>query len=82
MCLADGLPELDDALRAPIPPRRQRRRIQPLTWVVTVALTPVLLYDVWQTVQDVKHRHAPGAYDIAANLDSPATARPRGLSDR
>lgn len=80
MCLADGLPELDDARGARIPPRRQRGRIRPLTWIVTIALTPVLLYDVWQTVQDVKHRHAPGAYEIAANLDSPAAARPRGLS--
>ena len=80
MCLADGLPVTDDARRARIPPRRQRRRIQPLTWVVTVALTPVLIYDVWQTVQDVKHRHAPGVYEIAASLDSPAIARTRGLS--
>jgi hypothetical protein len=81
MCLADGLPRFDDPLPGAVPPRRARRRIQPLTWIVAVALAPVLLYDVWQTVQDVKHRHAAGGYDIAANLGSPAVARPHGLSD-
>lgn len=81
MCLTDGLPQLDEALPERVPARRARRRVQPLTWIVTVALTPVLIYDVWQTVQDVKHRHAAGAYDIAANLGAPGTARPHGLSD-
>jgi hypothetical protein len=47
------------------PARRERRRIRPLTWIVAVALTPVLIYDVWQTVQDVKHRHEVRGYVIA-----------------
>ena len=79
MCLADRVSEIDDALAERVPPRQRRRRIQPLTWIVTAALTPVLLYDVWQTVQDVKHRHAAGGY-TAANLSSSAVGRPRGLS--
>jgi hypothetical protein len=80
MCLADGLPESADALPERVPAPRARRRIQPLTWIVTVALTPVLLYDVWQTVQDVRHRRAADAYDIAVSLDSPAATRTGGLS--
>jgi hypothetical protein len=81
MCLADGLPELDDTLPARLPARRARRRIQPLTWIFTVALMPVLLYDVWQTVQDVKQHHVAHAYDAAMNLASRASAGPDGLPD-
>ena len=81
MRLADGLPELDHAPRERVPARRARPRIQPLTWIVTVALTPVLLYDVWQTVQDVKQHHVARAYDAAANWGSRTGARPDGLPD-
>jgi len=41
----------------------------------------VLLYDVWQTVQDVKQHHVARAYAAAVNLGSPASARPDGLPD-
>lgn len=81
MCLADGLSEIDVVLPERVPARRQRRRIQPLTWIVTIALTPVLLYDVWQTVQDVKHRHAADGYVTAVNLSSSAVGRPHPISD-
>ena len=82
MCLADGLPEREDVLpRWVVQVRRPRRRIQPVTWIVTIALMPVLLYDVWQTVQDVKQHHAARAYDIAGNLGSRDSARPDGLPD-
>lgn len=79
MRLADGLSEIDDVPER-VPPRRQRRRIRPLTWIVSVALTPLLLYDVWQTVQDVKHRHAAGGYATAVNLSPSAVGRPHPLS--
>jgi hypothetical protein len=52
------------------PARRERRRIRPLTWIVAVALTPVLIYDVWHTVQDVKHRHEVRGF-IAGITGSP-----------
>ena len=81
MGLADGLPECKDALPERTPARGERHRIRPLTWIVSVALVPVLLYDVWQTVQDVKHRHAAGAYAIASNLYSPARVQPHQGSD-
>ena len=81
MCLADGLSEIDGLLPGRVAPRRQRRRVQPLTWIVTIALTPVLLYDVWQTVQDVKHRHAAVGYATAVNLSSSALGRLHSLSD-
>ena len=76
LLVAAGLPKRDDALSVRLPARRARRRIQPLTWIVTVALMPVLLYDVWQTVQDVKQRHRVRAENITANLGTPAAARP------
>jgi hypothetical protein len=74
MCLADGIPKLDDTLPGRFPARRARRRIQPLTWAVGAALMPVLLYDVWQTMQDVKQRHAARSY-VALNPGSAATGR-------
>lgn len=76
MCLADGLSTRDGTLRERAPARRARRRIQPLTWIVTVAVIPVLLYDVWQTVQDVKQRHVVRGAHMTADLGSPAAARP------
>jgi hypothetical protein len=79
MCLADGLPELDDTLPERLPARRARRRIQPLTWIFAVALLPVLLYDVWQTVQDVKQHHVARAHDAAMNLAARPGARPGRL---
>jgi hypothetical protein len=81
MCLADGLPDLDATLPERLAARRARRRIQPLTWIFTVALLPVLLYDVWQTVQDVKQHRVARAYDAAMNLGARASARPDGLPD-
>jgi len=36
--------------------RAQRRRVHPLTWATLVAVMPLLGWDVWQTLQDVKHR--------------------------
>ena len=69
MCLADGLKERNEALPVRVPVRPARRRIQPLTWVVAVAVMPVLLYDVWQMVQDVKQHHAARADDITVNPD-------------
>jgi hypothetical protein len=75
MCLADGLQERDEAPAERAPARRERRGIRPLTWIVSVALTPVLLYDVWQTVQDVKHGRAAGGYATAVNLSSSAAGR-------
>lgn len=74
MYLADGIPELDDTLPERFPAPRARSRIQPLTWIVSAALMPVLLYDVWQTVQDVKQHHVTRAY-VALNLGSPVTER-------
>jgi hypothetical protein len=81
MCLADGLPEREDVVPGRMPPRRPRRRIQPVTWIFTIALMPVLLYDVWQTVQDVKQHHVARAYSIANYLSSRDSARPEGLAD-
>jgi hypothetical protein len=37
--------------------RRLRLRVHPLTWIGLVAAMPLLGWDVWQTLQDVKHRH-------------------------
>lgn len=80
MCLPNELPERVVALPERVPARPQRRRVQPLTWIVSVALAPVLLYDVWQTVQDVHHRHAAAA--ATAGLSSTAAARlVGGLAD-
>lgn len=81
MCLANQSPERHGTHLNQLPARPKHRTVQPLTWIVTVALMPVLLYDVWQTVQDVKHHHAGGATDTAANLSSPAAARSHRLSD-
>jgi hypothetical protein len=37
--------------------RARRRRVHPLTWATLAAVMPLLGWDVWQTLQDVKHRH-------------------------
>ena len=81
MCLANQSPERHGMHRHQVPARPKRRTVRPLTWITTVALMPVLLYDVWQTVQDVKHHHAGGATDTTANLSSPAAVRSHRLSD-
>lgn len=81
MCFANELPERCSALPEQVGARPRRRTVQPLTWIVSVALIPVLLYDVWQTVQDVQHRHAAAGYDTALSLSSPGAARPRELAD-
>jgi hypothetical protein len=67
MCLADELPERYVALPEPAAARPRRRTVQPLTWIVSVALMPVLLYDVWQTAHDVIHRHAAAATQTTVN---------------
>ena len=81
MCRVHGLAEFEDALRERTPARRQPRRIQPLTWIVTAALMPVLLYDGWQTVRDVKQHHLARTRYVAVNLGSPRAARPDRNSD-
>ena len=60
---------------------RERRRVQPLTWIVAAALMPVVVYDVWQTLHDVRQRQQIRAYALAANLGPPAAERPRALFD-
>jgi hypothetical protein len=72
MCLANELPERYVALPEPAPARPRRRTVQPLTWIVSVALMPVLLYDVWQTAREVNHRHAVAAAHTPINLSSSA----------
>jgi hypothetical protein len=57
MFLTDKLNERDNVVSEPTAARPRRRKVHPLTWIVAALLTPVLLWDVWQTVQDVKHRH-------------------------
>jgi hypothetical protein len=34
------------------------RKVHPLTWIVSAALMPVLVWDVWQTLHDIKQHHA------------------------
>jgi hypothetical protein len=42
---------------------------------------PVLIYDVWQTVHDVKRRQDIRAYALAMNLSPPPAERPLSLFD-
>lgn len=58
-----------------------RRRVQPLTWIVTAALMPVLIYDAWATVLEVKHRQDARAHALAVNLSPPPAERPLTLFD-
>ena len=74
--LDDELPDREHPLSGQPLPRR-RRRVRPLTWIVTAALIPVLIYDVWQTVHDIKHHHEVRAYALATNLSPAAAKRPR-----
>lgn len=74
MCLANELPQRHIALPERVLARPRRRTVQPLTWIVSLAVVPVLLYDVWQTVQDVNHRHAAAAH-TAVSLSVTAGAR-------
>lgn len=74
MCLATELPERHVALPEQAPAHPRRRTVQPLTWIVSVALMPVLLYDVWQTAHDVNHRHAAAAANTTVSLSSTAAA--------
>jgi hypothetical protein len=57
MSLSDELPERGHALYEQMPKGSQRSRVHPLTWAALVAMVPLLSWDVWQTMQDVKHRH-------------------------
>jgi hypothetical protein len=77
--LDDELPDREHPLsgHGSHPLQRRQPRVRPLTWIVTAALIPVLIYDVWQTVQDVKHHHEIRAYALTANLSPPAAERPR-----
>lgn len=75
MCLANELPERSVALPQRVLARPLRRMVQPLTWIVSAALVPVLLYDVWQTVQDVNQRHAAAVAHTTVSLSSTAAAR-------
>lgn len=76
MFLIDELPEGNEVLPERAPARPQRHKVHPLTWIVAAALMPVLVYDVWQTLQDVRHRHQ--AYPTAASMSQSAAARLRG----
>ena len=84
MFLVDELPEGEDELsgQAPseqAPARPQRHKVHPLTWVAAAALMPVLVYDVWQTLQDVKHRHhAYASHAYASPMSPPAAVQLRG----
>lgn len=42
------------------------RRVHPLTWIVGAALTPVLVWDVWQTMHDIQQRHQASAFPLTA----------------
>ena len=79
MFLIDELPEGEDVLCGQAPARPQRHKVRPLTWVVAAALMPLLAYDVWQTLQDVKHRHQ--AYASHMIPSAAAAARLRGQSE-
>ena len=57
MSLSDELPEREDAFCEQVSKGSQRSRVHPLTWAALVAMLPFLSWDVWQTMQDVKHRH-------------------------
>jgi hypothetical protein len=57
MSLSDELAEREDGLYEQVPKGSQRSRVHPLTWAALVAMVPLLSWDVWQTMQDVKHRH-------------------------
>ncbi len=74
MFLIDELPQGESVLSERAPARPQRRKVHPLTWIVAAALAPVLAWDVWQTLQDVKQRHQ--AY--ASPMSPSAAARLRG----
>lgn len=76
MFLIGELPEGEDVLLTRAPARPQRSKVHPLTWIAAAALMPVLAYDVWQTLQDVRHRHQ--AYPTAASVSPSAAARLRG----
>lgn len=72
MWRASELPERHVAILERIPARPRRHTVRPLTWIVSLGLMPVLLYDVWQTVQDVNRRHAAAAAESTVNLSSTA----------
>jgi hypothetical protein len=57
MFLSEELPEREDALCEQVPKGPRLCRVHPLTWAALVAMAPLLSWDVWQTLQDVKHRH-------------------------
>jgi hypothetical protein len=57
MFLSEELPEREDASCEQVPKGPQPSRVHPLTWAALVAMLPLLSWDVWQTMQDVKHRH-------------------------
>ena len=75
MFLSDKLPEREDALSGQVPKGSQRSRVHPLTWAALVAMLPLLSWDVWQTMQDVKHRHQ------ASQVRSLTTEGPRTAFD-
>jgi hypothetical protein len=54
------------------PASRRRHKVHPLTWVAAAALMPLLAWDVWRTLQDVKQRHQP-----YASVTSPAVSAAR-----
>lgn len=38
--------------------RKRPRKIQPITWIVGLALLPLLVWDVRQTIKESKQPHA------------------------
>ena len=49
-------PEAETVLQDSAVATPPRRRIHPLTWAAFAAVMPFLGWDVWQTLQDLKHR--------------------------
>ena len=47
------------------------RKVHPITWIVSAALMPVLVWDVWQTMHDINARH-----HSASPLSAAATVVP------
>jgi hypothetical protein len=76
MFVNEEYPEGGNMPSEPAAARPGRRRVHPITWVAAAALIPLLGWDVWQTLQDIKHRQA-----YASLARPPAAARLRGAFD-
>ena len=74
MYLNDECPEGENLPSEQAPALPERRRVHPITWVAAAALLPLLVWDIRETLQDVKHRQAS-----AASARPAAAARFHGL---